>query len=133
MADIHKTLKIDAPIDQVWKALTDPQAIQDWMDDDMVKLDLTVGGHFTVFSGETTGTFSRIEAPNLLDYTWRQTTWKKSWADSLVQWELIADGERTQLQLTHSQFPNDEERDSHDEGWEMYWLEPMTDWLETEK
>jgi len=42
--------------------------------------------------------------------------WPKAWADSLVRWQLKPVGERTQVRLTHCQFPNDDERDGHDEG-----------------
>jgi hypothetical protein len=34
------------------------------------------------------------------------------------------------VRLTHDKFPNTEERDSHDEGWDVYWLKPMKEWLE---
>ncbi len=36
----------------------------------------------------------------------------------------------TRVHLTHDRFPNVDERDSHDEGWDVYWLSPMKDWLE---
>ena len=57
-------------------------------------------------------------------------SWKKEWADSVVRWELKAKGDSTGVRLTHSKFPNKEERDGHDEGWDMYWLGPMKAWLE---
>jgi len=33
----------------------------------------------------------------------------------------------TQIHLTHDKFPYKQERDSHDEGWDLYFLEPMQD------
>jgi len=130
MTDVEKNVRIGASIGKVWAALTHPAAIQGWMDDETVKVNLRVGGRYRLFDGETTGKFTRIQKPNRLEYTWRQAGWPKGWADSLVRWELKAVGKRTQVRLTHSQFPNADERDSHDEGWDAYWLGPMKEWLE---
>lgn len=130
MPDIEKNVLINAPIDAVWAALTDPGAIGVWMDDDQVTVDLKAGGRYALFGGETTGAFTRIEQPDLLEYTWRQAGWQKDWADSLVRWEVRAAQGGTQVKLVHSRFPNDEERDGHDEGWDAYFLGPMKDWLE---
>ena len=133
MSEIKKNLLIDAPIESVWAALTDAAAIRNWMgDDESIQVDLKVGGKYRFFGGETTGKFTHIDAPNMLDYTWRQMEWPPDWADSIVRWELEPSGTGTQVSLIHSNFPNDQERDSHDEGWDLYFLEPMQDWLETE-
>lgn len=132
MTHIEKRLHISAPIEQVWAALTDPAFIGGWMDDDSVEVDLKIGGHYQFFGGETTGVFTQIATPNVLDYTWRQSAWETTWSDSLVRWELQSDGSGTQIRLVHNQFPNDEEQNSHDEGWDIYWLEPMRQWLESQ-
>ncbi len=131
MPDIEKNVHIDAPIGRVWAALTDANAMSSWMEDDTVQIDLRVGGRYTIFSGETTGTFTEIEKPEILEYTWRQKEWPKSWPDSLVRWELLRDGQSTQIRLVHSKLPNEEERGNHEEGWSIYWLEPMMEWLES--
>jgi uncharacterized protein YndB with AHSA1/START domain len=132
MNDIEKNVLINAPIDAVWAALTDPVSIGGWMDDDKVEVDLKVGGRYALFGGETTGAFARIEQPNYLEYTWRQSSWREEWTDSLVRWELRAAPGGTQVKLVHSRFPNDEERDGHDEGWDTYFLGPLEDWLEAD-
>ena len=130
MSIIEKNLHIAAPIEQVWAALTDPQAIDGWMLDDTAQVDLRVGGAYALFGGETTGEFTQVEQPHVLEYTWRQSGWRQEWDDSIVRWELKPGGEGTFVRLTHRQFPNEDERDSHDEGWDTYWLEPMVEWLE---
>ena len=131
MADIRKSLVIAAPIEKVWAALTDPPAIRGWMgEDSQVEVDLKVGGRYRLFGGDTSGQFTRVNPPDLLEYTWRQAEWKREWPDSVVRWALTRTGSDTQVRLTHGQFPNHDERDSHDEGWDIYWLEPMKDWLE---
>ena len=132
MTGIEKDVHIAAPIEKVWAALTDPKAIGAWMgDEDSIKVDLKVGGRYRFFGGETTGKLTRIDKPHTLEYTWRQKAWRKDWPDSIVRWELTSKGKGTQVHLVHAQFPNPEERDGHDEGWDSYWLEPMRDWLES--
>lgn len=133
MKTIVKNQVIQAPLDRVWAALTDPRTIGEWMLDSLVEADLQIGGKYAFFGGETTGTFTAIAAPNTLEYTWRQSSWSSDWADSIVRWELTPAGNHTQVHLTHDHFPNQDERDSHDEGWDTYWLEPMRAWLEGEE
>jgi uncharacterized protein YndB with AHSA1/START domain len=131
MADVQKSLVIEAPLEAVWAALTDPQAIRGWMGgDSTVEVDLREGGAYQVFGGETTGKFTRIDPPVALEYTWRQAGWAADWPDSVVRWRLDRSGAGTLVHLTHADFPNAQERDGHDEGWDLYWLEPMKDWLE---
>ncbi len=129
MPDIEKNVTIAAPIEKVWAALTDPEAIATWMGG-AVKVELKKGGRYKFFGGDTTGAFTAIKKPERLEYTWRQNEWKKEWPDSVVRWELKAAKGGTQLRLTHNTFPNKKERDDHDEGWDSYWLEPMKAWLE---
>lgn len=129
MFKVTKKLTIAAPVAKVWAALTRPKDIEAWMGGP-VKVSLKVGGRYALFGGETTGTFTQVEKPNTLEYTWRQADWPTEWADSHVRWELNPTKTSTQVRLTHDQFPNKAERDGHDEGWDVYWLEPMKKWLE---
>ncbi len=131
MANIKKSVQIAAPIERVWAALTDPTAIGGWMGGEGLKVTLRKGGRYALFGGETTGKFTEIKKPIVLEYTWRQSSWKKEWADSLVRWEVKAKESGTEVKLTHSKLPNKQERDGHDEGWDMYFLGPMKEWLES--
>lgn len=131
MQPIRKSVRIAAPIEKVWAALTDPESIRGWMGlDSVVRVDLQVGGRYQLFGGETTGVFTQIQKPGVLEYTWRQGEWPAEWADSVVRWELASDGPGTRVTLAHDGFPNEAERDGHAEGWDLYWLGPMQDWLE---
>jgi len=69
----------------------------------------------------------------VLEYTWHQAEWEKNVPDTLVRWELEPDGKKTKLHLVHSQFVDRKGRDDHDEGWDVYFLEPMKEWLESQK
>lgn len=130
MLQLEKHLTVEAPLTRVWAALTDRASIAAWMVDEAAEVDLRVGGRVVFFGGETTGTLTEIQPQRVLEYTWRQDTWTDDWADSRVRWELraLSPGE-TEIHLIHSGFPNEDERDSHDEGWHFYWLEPMCEWL----
>jgi len=130
MSLVEKNLTVAAPIEKVWAALTDPALITEWMLDEDVRVDLRIGGQYRFFDGETSGQFTIIQAPTLLEYTWRQRSWPFEWADSRVRWELESEGSGTQIRLLHDNFPNEDERAGHDEGWDLYWLGPMCDWLE---
>lgn len=127
---IVKILTIEADPATVWRALTDPAILAVWMVDDSAAVDLRIGGRFSLFAGATTGQFTEIDPPKTLAYTWRQSTWPSAWPDSHVRWELRPAGSATALTLTHTDFPTQAERDSHDEGWDIYWLEAMVDYLE---
>src|SRR5512143_3321290 len=113
MSDVKKKIKIKAPLEKVWLALSDVESIGAWMLDDKVRVDLRVTGKYVFFNGDTTGKFTLIQAPRHLAYTWRQASWKKSWADSLVTWTLRRAGDETVVSLEHSRFPNEEERKGH--------------------
>ncbi len=132
MPVVEKTRSVRAAIDEVWAALTDAETIEGWMGAGEVKsVDLRVGGSYSIFGGSTTGSFTVIEAPRRLAYTWRQAEWPADWEDSLVEWDLSPTAEGTSVRLCHSRFPNEDERASHDGGWDDYFLDPLQDRLET--
>ena len=54
MPDIEKNVTIAAPIEKVWAALTDPEAIAGWMGG-AVKVELKKGGRYKFFDEATTG------------------------------------------------------------------------------
>lgn len=131
MSQVQKYRLVVAPIAQVWAALTDPAAIAAWMGDDAVLSEARAGGSYACFNRATTGRYTRFEPPHTLECTWRQSSWPPEWPDSRVRWELRTEEDATQIWLIHVNFPNDEEAAGHDEGWDMYWLDPMQEWLET--
>ena len=133
MEPIVRQVRIRAPLEAVWAALTQPAVIQGWMGaDSVVQIDLRVGGRYRLFGGDTSGTFKTIDEPTGLAYSWRQAEWPADWADSHVQWHLTAVGPDTLVSLTHENLPNQHERDMHDQGWDLYFLGPMKNWLETD-
>lgn len=103
---IERTL--DAPVALVWKALTDTDDIRHWYFD-IREFEPRAGFEFQ-FAVENKGfTYSHrcrvTEAiPNRrLAYTWRYEGYA---GDSLVTFELFAEGKKTRLRLTHEGLEN---------------------------
>ena len=92
-----------APIARVWKALTDVQEMRRWYFD-LKEFKLEVGFEFE-FTVEHEGVkychlckITEVIPQKKLAYTWR---YKGHEGDSLVAFELFADGDKTRLKLTH--------------------------------
>jgi glutathione S-transferase len=129
--EVVKDLEIKAPIERVWEALTDAESIEAWMRSGDVAVDPRPGGSYRFFGGETVGIFTRVMRPHALEYSWRQAGWAAEWPDSVVAWDLRpAKGGATHVHLRHTAFPNETEAQSHDAGWDEYFLTPMRSWLE---
>lgn len=120
--------KFDAAPGKVWRALTEPEMLKQWMKpDDATKvstaeIDLRVGGRYRIVmrpaDGEehdVRGTYREIVPNRKLVYTW---AWKSTPdRESLVTVELHAAGGGTELKLTHEQFADEQARDKHQHGW----------------
>jgi len=120
--------KFDAAPGKVWRALTEPELLKQWMrPNDSTKMstaeiDLRVGGRYRIVmrpaDGEehdVRGVYREIVPNRKLVYTW---AWKStSERESLVTIELRAAGGGTELTLKHEQFVDEEARDKHQHGW----------------
>src|ERR1051325_6094503 len=106
---VERTL--NAPAARVWQALTDVEQMREG-DFDLKEFKSEVGFEFE-FIVEHEGRkyhhlcrVPEVEPQRKLAYTWR---YKGEVGDSLVTFELTADGSRTQLRITHEgleTFPN---------------------------
>jgi uncharacterized protein YndB with AHSA1/START domain len=120
--------QLKASPEKVWRALTQPEALKQWMaptDDFRIPLaeaELKVGGRYHIVmkspDGEehdVSGKYREIVPNKKLVYTW---AWKSTPArESLVTFELRANGGGTELTLRHEQFADEEARDKHQQGW----------------
>jgi len=93
----------NAPVDQVWKALTDVEEMRRWYFD-LEKFEPEVGFEFE-FVVEHEGMkyhhlckITDVIPQKKLAYTWR---YKGHEGNSLVTFELFAAGQKTRLKLTH--------------------------------
>ena len=92
------------PVERVWRALTDADALANWlMPNDFAP---RLGHHFTFRAeGEWTGTIEcevvALEPPTRVAYTWASGPLQPP---TLVTWTLAPEGEGTRLRLVHSGF-----------------------------
>ena len=119
---------LNAPIATVYEALTSKDAIAKWFgpsDDMNVTVhawDFKVGGGYKVEfrtpEGEKHtchGNFKEIVPQKKLSYTW---SWEEQPPiDTLVSFVIKANGNKTDLQVTHDGFPAEDTRDHHEQGW----------------
>src|SRR5437667_9512786 len=94
----------NTPVGRVWKALTDVEEMRQWYFN-LKQFKAEVGFEFE-FVVEHEGTtyhhlckVTQVISQKKLAYTWR---YKGHEGDSLVTFELFADGDETRLKLTHT-------------------------------
>jgi uncharacterized protein YndB with AHSA1/START domain len=91
---------LDAPVDDVWDALTDPARLGRWLAP--TTIDPRAGGevHHDFGEGETChGRILTWDPPRVLEYGWAFT----GEPDSVVRFELTPTGTGTRLTLVHRQ------------------------------
>ena len=99
---IERTL--NAPVAQVWKALTDVDQMRQWYLD-LKEFKPEVGFEFEFVVEHDGNTYhhlcrvTEVISEKKIAYTWR---YKNEPGDSLVTIELFAEGNKTRLKLTHS-------------------------------
>lgn len=120
--------KLKAAPEKVWRALTQPDALKQWMAPSadfripLAEADLRVGGRYHIVmkspDGEehdVSGAYREIAPNRKLAYTW---AWKSTpERESIVTFELRATDGGTELTLRHEQLADEEARDKHEQGW----------------
>ncbi|MDX1611654.1 MAG: SRPBCC domain-containing protein [Candidatus Thermoplasmatota archaeon] len=137
MTDTSLTVErtIQAPIERVFRAFTDPEEIAKWYHPGPMTTEVTTweaqeGGAFDITmiaspemeleEGDpgryrTTGTFREVQPNERLVHTWRWEGMDDE--ESLVTVELEAVEEGTHVTLTHTKLADRESVESHAEGW----------------
>ncbi len=90
------------PIDKVWRALTDPERLADWMG--VSTVEAFVGGKIAMMIGSPGAMQGEIliwDAPNVLEFTWRNPTSP----EAIVRYALTAEGAGTRMIFTHTHMP----------------------------
>jgi len=101
-----------------WQAWIGPEGCRC----DVPLLEPTVGGRYRIqmhlSDGReipVEGVFKVIDRPNTLAFTWGWALSGK--ADTLVKLAFRAKGQQTEITLTHSGLPTEEDRVGHGKGW----------------
>jgi len=115
----------NAPIDKVWKAITDKEQMKQWYFD-LKEFRPEVGFEFQFSGGDEVKQYlhlckiTEVIPLKKLTYTWSYEHLKPV---TFVTFELFPEGEKTKLKLTHAgvdQFPTDDPnfaRNSFVQGW----------------
>lgn len=127
--EIEQEVLIDAPIEIVWRTITEPDQITQWFAD---KVDLVVepGAHGYMRFGDQGGpvVVEAVEPPERFSFRWNHPHDEDPVRGNsmLVEFTLVPEGpERTRLRVTESghelrAWPEAEKRryaDEHREGW----------------
>jgi uncharacterized protein YndB with AHSA1/START domain len=129
---IEREILIDAPIEVVWRVVTEPEHISGWFSDS-VELDLRPGGEMVLRwdeHGTVRGLVERVEPPHFFSYRW-EIDRGMEFSDgnaTLVEFSLSPDGPRsTLLRVVESGWQDlavaDDEKqghfDGHARGWKL--------------
>ena len=119
--------KFDAPVEAVWRAWTEPEALKRWFGPDagevsLAQTNVRVGGRFHVvfktLDGEqhdVSGTYREVQPHRKLVFTW-------AWIStpgrvSQVTLSFVPKGTGTEFTLLHERFFDMAARDGHEFGW----------------
>lgn len=120
---IERTLRLSAPPERVWRALTDPEELAAWFPDETVDLEVRRSGggwwHWKEH-GKFAVRFDVVEPPRRLVWTWSREpgTPVDEGPTTTVEWTLEPDGNGgTVLELRESGFLTPEHREQNRKGW----------------
>jgi uncharacterized protein YndB with AHSA1/START domain len=116
------TRSIAAPPERVWSAFTNADQYAAWIWpptwNTECEIDLRIGGVFHVGAAEqglsVNGKYVEIDPITRLVMTWR---WGDAPGESTLTITLEPTGSGTNLVLNHENFPDEESRKNHEQGW----------------
>jgi uncharacterized protein YndB with AHSA1/START domain len=132
--EIEREVVIDAPVDVVWRTITEPDQITQWFAD-RVELIAEPGGHGAMYFGdEGEGgplVVDAVEAPTRFSFRWNHPAGEDPVDGNslLVEFTLVAEGsERTRLRVVESgldllAWPDAEKEryaEEHNGGWATF-------------
>jgi uncharacterized protein YndB with AHSA1/START domain len=88
----------NAPIEDVWALITEPDRVEEWLG--VADVELRVGGRFRLLEvgGQgIAGVILTLEEPNLIEYTWDSA----EWTGGTVRYELSEVAGGTRLVFRH--------------------------------
>src|SRR5215211_2851475 len=125
---IEREIVIDAPIDVVWRTITEPDRISLWFAD-KVELEVEPGARGYLGFGDQGGpvVVEIVDPPTRFSFRWNHPAGGEPAAGNslLVEFTLAGDGEQTRLRVVESgldllAWPDAEKQryaGEHDEGW----------------
>ena len=122
------SVAIDAPVDEVWRAITTPETIKQWFFGVDTETDWKQGSPI-VHTGEwqgkpyvDKGEIVRIEPPRVLVHThWSDLSGTPDTPEHYqeVTWEVSERSDGSELTITEHNLPSDGAKDASDQAWSM--------------
>ena len=128
---IEREIVIDAPVEVVWRTITEPDQITQWFAD-TVDLEVEPGAHGYMGFGDQGGAVvvDTVEPPTRFSFRWNHPAEEEPAAGNslLVEFTLEGDGEQTRLTVVESGLDllgwstTEKQRyaDEHNGGWGEY-------------
>jgi len=125
---IEREIVIDAPVEVVWRTITEPDQISLWFAD-KVDVEITPGATGYMGFGDQGGPVlvETVEPPTRFSFRWNHPAGEEPAAGNsiLVEFNVMGEGERTRLRVVESgleplPWPDaDKQRyaEEHNEGW----------------
>jgi uncharacterized protein YndB with AHSA1/START domain len=131
---IEKEILIDAPVETVYRVITEPAQISQWFSD-TAELDPVPGGEGTLIFEDRAASQRAVvrlsvqaaEPPHRFAFRWDYPDGEQPHQGNsqLVEFSLTADGRGTRLRVTESGFAAlrgqaQEKYEAHDKGWDVH-------------
>ncbi|MBA2559828.1 MAG: SRPBCC domain-containing protein [Propionibacteriales bacterium] len=126
--EITSSTEIDAPLEEVWEALTTPSLIKKWFLGVDTETDWKVGSsivHRGEYEGKPyvdTGEILAFEPPTLLEHShWSEGSGKPNSPEQyqVVSWALTERSGGTDLKITEKNLPSKEAAETSEQTWKM--------------
>ncbi|OGH10947.1 MAG: hypothetical protein A3B38_04285 [Candidatus Levybacteria bacterium RIFCSPLOWO2_01_FULL_36_13] len=129
MKSLKQTYIINAPVKEVWKALTDPKYIEGWGAGKCV-MDEKEGTNFSLWGESIWGRNTKVVSGKLLIQDWYSDETPKWKSPSIVTFELVEENGNTKLDLTQENIPEKDFQNIFD-GWKDYYVGPLKAFVES--
>jgi uncharacterized protein YndB with AHSA1/START domain len=128
---IEREIVIDAPVEVVWRTITEPDQISQWFAD-RVELEAKPGGHGFLGFGDQGGpvVVETVDPPTRFSFRWNHPVDAEPVAGNsmLVEFTLVGVGKQTRLRVVESghellAWPDDEKQryaEEHRGGWATF-------------
>jgi uncharacterized protein YndB with AHSA1/START domain len=102
MKTIHHVVDVDAPVESVWKALTEADGLAGWWSTKVATEGSAVGAHIRfTFAGDFNPVMQIIEITDGHNLGWRCVDGHDNWKDNTFQFKLVQlDDLRTRLRFS---------------------------------
>ena len=125
MKTFKKTYSFNAPLDEVYEALVEPELISQWSGSE-AEMDIKPNGTFSLWGGSIHGINLYI-TKNQIIQDWKEDIWEDY---SRVTFNLSEGKNGTVLELTHDLIPP-RGFASIVKGWDGYYMGPLKEFLES--